>query len=399
MSEYKIQDTTLTNIADAIRSKTGDAAPILVSEMANEIESIPTGGGGGTSFVGGVSHISERFDLDLATLMLEMNDPGYNETSVAPTIIFEYNNPWELCVAFTPVYVGSEDNCIIGSDYYRYYDNPSFELSKTDGAYTGCWFGFSNGNTDWSYGRSILFDEPLVLNEEYILKMGIDADSHAYVTLTRVSTGVVIMNTLSTETVSQTNNNQGRLALGCNARAGRFVGIANFNLAKCYYKENGVTLWGPIPASKEKRNKTVQTDFDFIDLENDSRVALSDSLVWTKGSTYKYDTEEGYTSPPIDNGQQTTQRLTFTPEKDGFLAVFYACTSEAQNYDYFRFVVDDSAKVESYSQGNTQDYVWKALRLQCIANQTQTLVFSYQKDGSTIGGYDNAAFLISFWGD
>ena len=79
--------------------------------------------------------------------------------------------------------------------------------------------------------------------------------------------------------------------------------------------------------------------------------------------------------------------------------MFYACTSEGQTYDYFRFVVDDSAKIESYSQGNTQDYVWKALRLQCFANQTQTLVFSYQKDGSTVGGYDNAAFLISFWGD
>jgi len=48
MSEYRIQDTTLTGIADAIRSKTGSAATILVSEMANEIESIPTGGGGAT---------------------------------------------------------------------------------------------------------------------------------------------------------------------------------------------------------------------------------------------------------------------------------------------------------------------------------------------------------------
>ena len=45
MSEYRIQDTTLTGIADAIRSKTGSAAAILVSKMANEIESISTGGG------------------------------------------------------------------------------------------------------------------------------------------------------------------------------------------------------------------------------------------------------------------------------------------------------------------------------------------------------------------
>lgn len=42
MSEYRIQDTTLTGIADAIRSKTGVSAPIVVSEMADEIKSIPT---------------------------------------------------------------------------------------------------------------------------------------------------------------------------------------------------------------------------------------------------------------------------------------------------------------------------------------------------------------------
>jgi hypothetical protein len=44
MSEYRIQDTTLTGIADAIRLKTGSSAPIVVNEMADEIESIPTGG-------------------------------------------------------------------------------------------------------------------------------------------------------------------------------------------------------------------------------------------------------------------------------------------------------------------------------------------------------------------
>jgi len=79
MSEYKIQDATLTGIADAIRSKTGSSAPIVVSEMADEIESIPTGGGGGgISFIGGVSNVSERFDLNLETLMLEINAPDYS---------------------------------------------------------------------------------------------------------------------------------------------------------------------------------------------------------------------------------------------------------------------------------------------------------------------------------
>lgn len=245
MSVYKIQDTTLTDIADAIRLKTGSVASILVSEMADEIESIPTDGGSGTSFIGGVTNVSKKFNLNLATLMLEMNTIGSDDTTATPTVIFEYNSQWELCVAFIPISVTNNDNCTIGTyESNRYYDNPTFELRKANGAYTNGWFGFSSDNLSWSYSQRITFDEPLVLNEEYILKMGIDADSHAYVTLTRTSTGTVILNSLSTETVSQINNNRGHLALGGNAKDSRFVGGVNFNLAKCYYKEDGVTLWG-----------------------------------------------------------------------------------------------------------------------------------------------------------
>jgi hypothetical protein len=37
MASYKIEDTTLTNIADAIRSKTGETSSIRVDQMANAI--------------------------------------------------------------------------------------------------------------------------------------------------------------------------------------------------------------------------------------------------------------------------------------------------------------------------------------------------------------------------
>lgn len=45
MSEYLIQDTTLTDIADAIRSKTGGSALINPEDMASEIESIQASDG------------------------------------------------------------------------------------------------------------------------------------------------------------------------------------------------------------------------------------------------------------------------------------------------------------------------------------------------------------------
>lgn len=48
MASYIIQDTTLTGIANAIRTKDGTSDPIATEDMADHILAIPTGGGGGT---------------------------------------------------------------------------------------------------------------------------------------------------------------------------------------------------------------------------------------------------------------------------------------------------------------------------------------------------------------
>lgn len=47
MSYYKIDGSILTDIADAIRSQNGTVAPILTTDMASDILSIPTGGDNG----------------------------------------------------------------------------------------------------------------------------------------------------------------------------------------------------------------------------------------------------------------------------------------------------------------------------------------------------------------
>lgn len=49
MSAYLIQDTTLTAIADAIRSKTGGSSPLTPDQMALAISDITTGSGGDSS--------------------------------------------------------------------------------------------------------------------------------------------------------------------------------------------------------------------------------------------------------------------------------------------------------------------------------------------------------------
>ena len=52
MSKYVIEDTTLTAIGDAIRSKDGTTEPILVGDFASKITAITTGGGSGSGELG-----------------------------------------------------------------------------------------------------------------------------------------------------------------------------------------------------------------------------------------------------------------------------------------------------------------------------------------------------------
>ena len=51
MARYSIEDVTLTNIANAIRSKTNKTDLMAVSDMADEISDIPVGSGGGNTDV------------------------------------------------------------------------------------------------------------------------------------------------------------------------------------------------------------------------------------------------------------------------------------------------------------------------------------------------------------
>ena len=68
MADYLIQDSTLLNIANAIREKTGKSDDINVSDMASEIASITVGSGdsgsvSGSSVTGTVSARSDATSL------------------------------------------------------------------------------------------------------------------------------------------------------------------------------------------------------------------------------------------------------------------------------------------------------------------------------------------------
>lgn len=62
MAVRKINESTLTGIADAIRAKTGGSALINPEDMASEIESISTGGGVGENLLSGASYTAGYLD-------------------------------------------------------------------------------------------------------------------------------------------------------------------------------------------------------------------------------------------------------------------------------------------------------------------------------------------------
>lgn len=96
MSEYLIQDATLTNIADAIRTKTGGTATLTPSQMASAILSISTSTGGGSSSDSNVFYISKQVTVEQVT-------QGNFVTLISGNsqIAANWNNP-NLFVMITP---------------------------------------------------------------------------------------------------------------------------------------------------------------------------------------------------------------------------------------------------------------------------------------------------------
>ena len=84
---YKIQDTTLTAIANAIRTKTGGSAGITPEDMPNAIDNISSGGGSTTLILGAIrpdADLVEEYKEDaLFVEDLELSFPSYTTTATS----------------------------------------------------------------------------------------------------------------------------------------------------------------------------------------------------------------------------------------------------------------------------------------------------------------------------
>lgn len=127
MSVRKINESTLTDIADAIRAKTGGIALINPEDMANEIDGIPTGGGGGGEFVKKTGTFTLNSDYTYADTMAS----GYNGSLLVDTGLSEvyavrlWTEEWEQQT------MGSDN----GVGYYVAFSNSMPSVSG--GAYVG----------------------------------------------------------------------------------------------------------------------------------------------------------------------------------------------------------------------------------------------------------------------
>lgn len=95
MSFYLIEDTTLVNIGDAIREKTGRTDAMLPSEMATAIRSISSTGGGSTEETP-LNFLSQQVHVDTTT------QGGFVTLLSGNSFISENYNNTNLFIALTP---------------------------------------------------------------------------------------------------------------------------------------------------------------------------------------------------------------------------------------------------------------------------------------------------------
>lgn len=85
MAEYLIQDSTLTAIADAIRSKTGTMDPIPTTDMASTIEGIEVGGSSGAYDITTTDNGDGTQSLAIADATGNSSTPNLQSKSVTYT--------------------------------------------------------------------------------------------------------------------------------------------------------------------------------------------------------------------------------------------------------------------------------------------------------------------------
>ena len=165
MALYFIKDTTLTGIADAIRSKTGSAGSIPVGQMASKISSIVAGGGSGEGgTILGYEVVKKSGEFTTGTGVKSKNITHNCGGSPDLVIVYLYRNDLTACADYT-TFVYSSSKVGIGSQSVT----SGYAASESSISCTSTTFNVSNlaENSRYKWVAMKLVDKEIPCGGDY----------------------------------------------------------------------------------------------------------------------------------------------------------------------------------------------------------------------------------------
>lgn len=135
MANVLVQDSSLTAIAEAIRSKNGETTTYKPAEMAPAIQAIPTGGGssGGITQWGKLYYSSSTSRIDLSSIVSDYSKIDFiitlkNSTSNNFSYVYFPGLKSDFTEEYIPLLYLTTSN----SSYYSVYSDKGYFVSPND---------------------------------------------------------------------------------------------------------------------------------------------------------------------------------------------------------------------------------------------------------------------------
>ena len=127
MAKYSIEDTTLSAIADAIRSKTGGTDTIAVNQFPSAISALSTGG---VKKTGTVSRVSGYVTIELPT----------SEASDTSAVLIMLLSDTNTALFSGTLNLMNDDFRGVYVDSEGYSDNANITVTKSSSSYSIKWY-------------------------------------------------------------------------------------------------------------------------------------------------------------------------------------------------------------------------------------------------------------------
>lgn len=157
MAKYVIDGVTLQDIADSIRTKTGESGSISTLDFATKILSIQGGGGGGSGGISGV--VMSTGTVACSNINASTTQTFEHNLGVVPDLVFMWCEATSATSAYVAFMIGFNDDLVSATVY----DAPSRtlmaktatgslqSLTEPDGIENGSSFGCIKNATETTF--------------------------------------------------------------------------------------------------------------------------------------------------------------------------------------------------------------------------------------------------------